>query len=476
MLELEHTKNRNLTTNRNFTTKFTELFETWMPDSMTIAFILLIVAAILAKIFTGCPVFVSTSTQKSIADSLGGTFWNLLTFSMQVVLVTILGTVLASSPPVKKLLQKFCSLPKTTNSAYIMCALLGFVLAWVHWAVGWMGCIVIGKEMLIQAKKRGIPIHTPSFVPALFCTSLVGGSGISATPVLFASTPGYLKSLVGPDTAQLVKEQYSILDTAIYAEPIITVALSALVVLGVIMLMSPERKGQPIEEINAEQEKFYSIEVQTDNLDLSTPAKRMSNSIVIQGIIVILMGYWIIVELANKGFLGLSLNSYNFLVLTLTLACCMRPRIFTELFIGTVQSAWAFIIQFPFYAAIFGVIVGTGFDKVISQFFLSFATQQTWPSVAMLYSSIMNIFVPSAGSKFIIEAPYILPITFNLHSKVETILMAYSYGDIATNMLTPFWWAIPCGLFKIDFHKVMPYAVVASLSVTVFYFFALLLW
>ncbi len=128
-------------TKKNFTTRFTNLFDYWMPDSMTIAFILLIVAAVLAKIFTGAPVFVSTSTQKSIADAMGSSFWNLLTFSMQVVLVVILGTVLASAPPAKKVLRKFCSIPQSTTSAYIMCATLGLVLAWVHWAVGWMSCI-----------------------------------------------------------------------------------------------------------------------------------------------------------------------------------------------------------------------------------------------------------------------------------------------------------------------------------------------
>jgi short-chain fatty acids transporter len=202
----------------------------------------------------------------------------------------------------------------------------------------------------------------------------------------------------------------------------------------------------------------------------------MSNSIIIQGIIVALIGYWIVMKLAKEGFVGISINNYNYLVLAITLACCLRPRIFTELFIGTVQSAWAFIIQYPFYAGIFGIIVGTGFDKVIAEFFLSFATPQTWPSIAMLYSSIVNIFVPSAGSKFIIEAPYIIPISFSLNTKIETIVMAYSYGDCATNMLTPFWWVLPCGLFKVDYHKVLPYAVVASVLVTAFYYFALLLW
>lgn len=460
---------------RTLTEKFTYTFERWMPDSMTIAFVLVLVTAVLAKIFTGAPVFVSEGSRLSIADSMAKNFWNLLAFSMQMVLITVLGNVFASSPPMKKVLQKFCALPKSTLSAYISCAMIGAALSWFHWAVGWMGCIVIGKEMLIQAKERGIKIHAPSFVAAVFCTALVAGSGIAASPVLFASTPGYLKTLTDPATAAMMQESYSVVSTAIYPASIITVILSCVIVLGLILAMRPKNPDH-IEEITEEQKKFYSITVETKATDVSTPAKRLANSIVLQYIVVAFMGCWCAQMLMNQGFMGISINSYNYLVLTITLAVCMRPRIFSELFINTIQSAWAFVIQYPFYAGIFGIIVGTGFDKVIAEFFLSFATKESWPSIAMLYSAILNIFVPSGGSKFIIEAPYILPVTLELGQRVETIVMAYSYGDCATNMLTPFWWVLPCGLFKMDYHRVLPYAFVASILVTLFYFTALFFW
>lgn len=457
------------------TDRFSKIFERWMPDSMTIAFLLVIIVAVLAFIFTGCPIFKSTESQKSIADSMSENFWNLLTFGMQMCLITALGNVLASSPPMKKLLRKFCKLPKTPVQAYIFCALLGAVLSWIHWAIGWMGCIVIGKEMLLQAKQRGMKIHTPNFIAAIFCTALVSGSGISASQILYASTPGYLKSLVDPATAALLKDQYTVLETAIYAQPLITVSLSAIIVLAVIMLMRPKKDTDYFEELTPEQEEFYSLDVVFE-ADKSTPAKRMMNSIILQYIVVVLMAYWCIKMLLTDGFMGISINSYNYLVLTATLACCLRPRIFVELFINTVSSVWAFIIQYPFYAGIFGIIVGTGFSEVIADFFLSFATTGTWASIAFVYSAALNIFVPSAGSKFIIEAPYILPVTLQLHNHVETILMAYGYGDCCTNMLTPFWWVLPCGLFKIDYHKVLPYAVVACGASFVFYFLALFLW
>ncbi|GIT67244.1 MAG: hypothetical protein Ct9H300mP25_07160 [Acidobacteriota bacterium] len=54
----------------------------------------------------------------------------------------------------------------------------------------------------------------------------------------------------------------------------------------------------------------------------------------------------------------------------------------------------------------------------------------------------MNIFVPSAGSKWLIEAPYLLPAAKELGVSATTTVLAYAYGDSTTNLIQPFW-AIP---------------------------------
>lgn len=338
-----------------------------------------------------------------------------------------------------------------------------------------MGSIVIGKEMLVVARDKGIKIHVPSFVACLFSVSLVGWSGIAASPVLYASTEGYLKTLVDPATAATMKDMYTIQETVLYAKPMITLILSGIVCFVAVLVLRP-RKQEDIEEITQEQYEFYSSNVTLAGTKPRTFAERMKNSIVLQYIIVVLMAYTCIKQLATNGIVGLSLDSYNYIILCATLACCMRPRIFTSLVVVTVSSVWGFIIQYPIYAAIFGIITGTGLDKIIAELFLSIANTQTWPSIAMISSGFMNIFVPSGGSKFIIEAPYIIPVSQTLNVPIETIIMSYSYGDCGTNMLTPFWWIVPCSMFKLDLHKVYPYAVVAAIVTIIFYAVALFFW
>lgn len=91
----------------------------------------------------------------------------------------------------------------------------------------------------------------------------------------------------------------------------------------------------------------------------------------------------------------------------------------------------------------------TGLGVVISGFFTSISTATTWPVIA----------VPSGGSKFIIEAPYIIPTTVDLGADMGLVLQAYQMSDGATNLLIPFF-ALPyLANFKIKFSQAVGYTV-----------------
>ena len=70
------------------------------------------------------------------------------------------------------------------------------------------------------------------------------------------------------------------------------------------------------------------------------------------------------------------------------------------------------------------------------------ATTETYPLIVYIYSGFVNIFVPSGGSKWLIEAPYLLPAATELAVSPTTTLLAYCYGDSTSNLIQPFW-AIP---------------------------------
>ena len=83
-----------------------------------------------------------------------------------------------------------------------------------------------------------------------------------------------------------------------------------------------------------------------------------------------------------------------------------------------------------------GILLGLG------GLFVQVATTDTYPLIVYVYSGVVNIFVPSGGSKWLIEAPYLLPAARDLAVSPTTTLLAYCYGDSTSNLIQPFW-AIP---------------------------------
>ena len=121
-------------------------------------------------------------------------------------------------------------------------------------------------------------------------------------------------------------------------------------------------------------------------------------------------------------------------------------------------------MQFPFYAGIFGVINGTGLGASLGDIFVTIATTETYPLIVYIYSGIVNVFVPSGGSKWLIEAPYLLPAARELAVSPTTTVLAYAYGDSTSNLIQPFW-AIPIlPVTRMKFGDVLGYAGLVALA------------
>ena len=121
------------------TTGFIRFFEKWTPNSMVFAFLLTIVVGILALLFTPTPLlFTSAEGQLSLVDAWVQGFWNLLTFAMQMALIMITGSVVATAPPVKRALHRLAYVPNSPFSAIMLILLVTGITYWIHWGVGMM--------------------------------------------------------------------------------------------------------------------------------------------------------------------------------------------------------------------------------------------------------------------------------------------------------------------------------------------------
>ena len=179
----------------------------------------------------------------------------------------------------------------------------------------------------------------------------------------------------------------------------------------------------------------------------------------------ILLAYPLGHSIVENGFgASWTINAYNTVFLGLALLLHGRPMSFLRACREGVDAAWGIIVQFPFYAGIFGLMQATALGGWLENAFSSLATTETYPFVVYLYSGFMNLFVPSAGSKWLIEAPFLIPAGLSLDVSPVTVLLAYAYGDSTTNLIQPFF-AIPIlAVTRMRFGEVVGYTFLVALA------------
>ena len=447
-----------------FSEKFIRFFDRWTPNSMVFAYLLTVIVAILVLIFTDTPVlFNSPDGHVSLVNAWVQGFWNLLTFAMQMSLIMITGSVVATSPPIKKLLKKLAQIPNNAFGAFALLITISWILTWIHWGVGMMVSINLGREILAAAKDKGYPVHSHLIIATSYCTA-IGGVGISQAAPLLGATQGYLKTLVTEETAAYIPDVVPMAESVLSPVNLIQCVVIFVIIFAVGWAMHP-KKDKVTQCVGISDELYNEMKAIDASTSVarkkaSSPAEWINNSPLLSILIGAFGLFWIIRLLIVDGFINISIDNFNFLLLMLGVVLCRDPETFCKGVMNAVSSVWGVIIQFPFYAGIFGLIAYTGFSEVLVDFFLSFATKETFPVITYIYSAILNMAVPSGGSKFAIEAPYLLDICAKLDVDIGQILCSYTYGDQTTNIIQPFW-ALPyLGLYKVDFKHLLPYTFV----------------
>ncbi len=125
---------------------------------------------------------------------------------------------------------------------------------------------------------------------------------------------------------------------------------------------------------------------------------------------------------------------------------------------------WGVILQYPFYAGIAGVITGTHLNEQLAGVFVRLSTAATFPPLVALYSALLGVFVPSGGSKWVIEAPYVIAAAHTLKVHLGWVVSAYDLGEALANLVQPFWMLPTLGVFRLGARDVMGYTFVVFLA------------
>jgi short-chain fatty acids transporter len=427
--------------------------ERWVPDSWVICMILTSIALLLAVGAAGVGV-------EEAVLAWGDGVWVLLSLAMQFTIAMVAAHACVSSPLIFRLLDRLASIPDPERpvQAIALAGCFSLVTGYLNWAL----CLVACALFVPFVCRRNPRVDIRVLIAASYIgLGTVWHCGLSGSAPLILATPG--NPLFEPSTGTAVVDRlYPITETLFNSFNLIYMAVIGSVGLGTVLALHPQNGAVTLspEQVDAILPKPPVVEAAP-----SSPAARMEAFRGWVWLAVILLAYPLARKIWTLGFgTSWTINAYNATFLSVALLLHGRPISFLRACRQGVDAAWGIILQFPFYAGIFGLMQNTALGAWIESIFSEFASQRSYPTVVYIYSAVMNLFVPSAGSKWLIEAPYLIPAGEQLDVSVVTVLLAYAYGDSTTNLIQPFF-AIPIlAVTRLRFGDVVGYTLLVAMA------------
>ena len=104
--------------------------------------------------------------------------------------------------------------------------------------------------------------------------------------------------------------------------------------------------------------------------------------------------------------------------------------------------------------------MGTGLSDKAARLFTSISTHDTFALFVALYSAVLGLFIPSGGSKWIVEAPYVLKAAIEQQVHLGWVVQIYNASEALPNLINPFWMLPLLGILRIKARDMVGYAVI----------------
>lgn len=415
--------------------------ERYMPSAFLFAVALTVVVAAAAM-------FVTDASPVDALRGWGEGLSGLLAFTMQMVLILLLGYMLAHTGPVHGLLIRLGSLPKSEGQAYIFVVVVTAVASLITWGLGLVVGAVIAKEVARQGKARGLRLHFPLLVACGYSGWVVWHMGYSGSGPLAAATEG---SFVHKMTGQVVPMS----ETTFSLWNMIGAVVTVVVISAAMYLVRP-RNGSKIVEVAAEAESApYQPEV------VNTPADRLDASRLPTLLLGLALASYLAVHFVGGGTLTLDIVNWSFMMLILLLVRNAAEML--ALVRRSASNVGDVVFQYPLYAGILGIMVSTGLMGWLTERMIAISNEYTFGIIALIAAGFVNIFVPSGGAQFAVQGPIMLDAAQALGVDPAVAIMAVSYGDQWSNMIQPFW-ALPLlAIAGLKIRDIMGYTTVTFL-------------
>ena len=422
---------------KKFTNGCVRVVNRWLPDPFLFAIILTIVVFIASMIGT-------QQSPIALVDSWGNSsgFWGLLSFSMQMALVLVLGSAMASAKVCKRILGAIASIAKDKKSAILITTFVSTICCWLNWGFGLIAGALLAKEVARRVKD----------VDSGFVIWHAGLSG--SIPLQMGAEGG----------TEILGVVYSAPISQTVFHPVnLGMVLVILILMPLVnYAMHPDAQHTITVDpaiLVEEEEKTYTID---------TPAEKIEHSRILWVITLVLGFAYIIYYFVTKGF-NLDLNIVNMIFMFLGILLHGDLRKYVDAIGEAAGGAAGILLQFPFYAGIMGLMVatnpetGVSLASIIANFFTNISNEITFPMLTFLSAGIINFFVPSGGGQWAVQAPIVMPAATQMGIEYGRSAMAIAWGDQWTNMIQPFWALPALGVAGLSARNIMGYLVIVTI-------------
>ncbi|MFZ5597732.1 MAG: short-chain fatty acid transporter [Bacillota bacterium] len=414
--------------------------ERWFPDAYVFAVAAVVIIVIWA-LFRGQSVY-------QISVNFGSHFWDLVSFTMQAAFVIITGYILAASKPINKLILALAGIPKTPKQAVCFVAFFAMASSLFSW-----GFSLIFSGLLIREVSRrveGVDYRAMGAAGYLGLGS-IWALGLSSAPALLMTTKSSM-----PAALYEISGVIPLSETLFSWQNLVLIVVLITLSVTICWFSTPSAKKAKTAEMAG---------VSYDKLTIDIPKKEKPGEWLeyspILTIFICVLGFIYLFHMfkTKGGFAALDYATYDFMCLMLGMLFHWTPKSFLLAAKKSIPATGEVLLQFPIYAAIFGIMIAAGINDVIAKFFVEISNQHSFPALVGIYSAILGLFLPSGGGKWIVEAPYVLDAAKQLHVNMAWCVQIYNAAEALPNFINPFWMLPMMGVLNIKARDLAGYSI-----------------
>lgn len=446
--------------------RFTAWAERWIPDAFVFALIATFVVVVAATVSLGRQRGAAVALGQ-VAEIWGSGFWELIPFTLQMALVIITGYVVATTRPVYRLIAALAAVPRSPRMAIAWVALFAMLSSWFNWGFSLIFSAMLAKETARRVKDVDYRAVAASSFLGLGSIWAQGLSGSAALQMATASAMQPATRTIVDAGGKIPGGLIPLTSTIFLWQSLVSVIVEVIVVTALVYLYAPSAA-------RARTAASMGIDLGRSPLEAEAPMSRgtpgewLEHSPLLSALFVLLAGGYLIRYFvgSGQGLNALNLNTVNLLFLTAGVALHGTPARLMRAVREATPGVWGVLLQFPFYAGIAALIVKTHLNETIASWFVSVSTKATYPAVVAVYSAVLGVFVPSGGSKWVIEAPYVMQAAHDLKVHLGWMVAVYDLGEALANLVQPFWMLPILGLFGLRARDVMGYTFLVFIVLT----------